>query len=86
MFHHLAQGHVLAFGEFLLHQHIGINPVFQVEQCVEMIRVPAMLPLCTGSAGIWIFGIRRGLQGGAVNGQQAVTLELFPAVRESAKR
>ena len=52
MFHHLAQGHVLAFGEFLLHQHIGINPVFQVEQRVEMIQVPAMLPLRAGPVGI----------------------------------
>lgn len=37
---HFAQSCVLAFGVFLLHQYVGINPVFQVEQRVEMIQIP----------------------------------------------
>ena len=49
---HFTQSRVLAFGVLLLHQYIGINPVFQVEQRVEMIQIPAMLPLCAGPVGI----------------------------------
>ena len=60
-----------------LYDYVGINAVFQVETCIDMEKIPAVLTLCSGAVGSFIRRVRPGFQRRTVRGQQPVTLENF---------